>query len=148
MYVISGPCPDPGQIPNGRRIGFDPNSVVQTVTYQCNRCFIGGGSRTCQGTGVWSLPIPTCAGKYKAGLFIGQFNKTRDILVNHFCKTRMHSSRMRTAGLLPVSPSMHCSRGVYLPGGTCLGGVPDWEVYLPRVVYLPGGMYLPGGCTW
>ena len=37
-------------------------------------------------------------------------------------KTRMHSSRMHTAPLLPVSPSMHCSvaGGVYLPGG----GVP------------------------
>ena len=33
--------------------------------------------------------------------------------------TRMHSSRMRTARLLPVSPSIHCSLGwVYLPGGT------------------------------
>ena len=45
----------------------------------------------------------------------------------------MHSSRMRTARLLPVSPSMHCSRGV--PG---LGGC-TWS----RRVYLPG----PGGCT-
>ena len=34
---------------------------------------------------------------------------------------------MRTARLLPASPSMHCSRGV----GTCPGGVPG-----------------PGGCTW
>ena len=40
--------------------------------------------------------------------------------------TRMHSSRVRTARLLPISPSMHCSRGVYLPGG-----VPAWGVYLP-----------------
>ena len=39
-----------------------------------------------------------------------------------------------TARLLPVSPSMHCSRGggLYLPGG---GGVPAQ------------GVYLPGGCT-
>ena len=38
---------------------------------------------------------------------------------------------MRTAHLLPVSPSMHC-----------LG------VYLVRGMYLvPGGVYLPGGCT-
>ena len=42
-------------------------------------------------------------------------------------KTRMHSSRMRTARLLPVSPSMHCSqgvpaRGVYLPGSVPAGG--------------------------
>ena len=60
----------------------------------------------------------------------------------------MHSSRMRTGRLLPVSPSMHCSGGgcvpareVYLPGGcTCLGGVPAqwdvpaWEVYLSGVL--------------
>ena len=46
--------------------------------------------------------------------------------------TRMHSSRVRTARLLPISPSMHCSRGC-----TCLGGVPAQG-------YLPGG-YLPGG---
>ena len=48
----------------------------------------------------------------------------------------MHSSRMRTARLLPVSPSLHCSRGggvpargvpaqgVYLLGGTCPGTPP------------------------
>ena len=43
---------------------------------------------------------------------------------------------MRTARLLPVSPSMHCSWG-YLAG----------EVYLPGGVYLPEGgvVYLPGG---
>ena len=45
----------------------------------------------------------------------------------------MHSSRMRTVRLLPVSPSMHCRGRVYLP----TGGVPG-----------PGGVYLPGGCTW
>ena len=51
----------------------------------------------------------------------------------------MHSSRMCTARLMPVSPSMHCSQmdvpaqGVYLPGGN---------------VYLPGGWGVPGwGCT-
>ena len=89
---------------------------------------------------------------------------------------RMHSSRMRTARLLPVTPSMHCSRGwvylprgVYLPGEctcpgrctcpgavpargcTCLRGLPAWEVYLLGGV--PAGgvpaqtMYLPRGCT-
>ena len=74
----------------------------------------------------------------------------------------MHSSRMRTARLLPVSPSMHCSRGVYLVPGGCIwswggtwsggGGVPG-----PRGVclvlggvpgprgYLVWGVYL---CTW
>ena len=57
----------------------------------------------------------------------------------------MHSSRMRTARLLPVSPSMHYSggparsQGVYLiQGGTYLPGL-GW-VYLPGL----GGGYLPG----
>ena len=70
--------------------------------------------------------------------------------------TRLHSSRMRTTRLLPVSPSMHCSRGEYLvPGGVPgLGkGVPGpggcvWSqgVYLVRRVYLVWGVYLvPGG---
>ena len=48
---------------------------------------------------------------------------------------------MRTAHLLPVSPSMHCSGGVYLPGGRGC----TWS----RGVYLPGEVHLvPGGCTW
>ena len=57
-----------------------------------------------------------------------------------FLGTRLHSSKMRTARALTVSPSMLCRRGV--PG--------------PRGVYLvPGGVYLVwgglpglGGCTW
>ena len=54
--------------------------------------------------------------------------------------TRMHSSRMRTARLLPVYPSMYCS-GVYLvPGGVPgPGGVYTWSQGV-----VPG----PGGCTW
>ena len=62
--------------------------------------------------------------------------------------TRMHSSRMRTACLLPVSPSMHClvgggtwshrGQGVYLLGRCTCWGVPG-----------PGGYLLGGcGCTW
>ena len=67
-------------------------------------------------------------------------------------QTRMHSSRMRTARLLPASPSMHCSggctwsQGMYLPnlvrggtwstGCTCLGGT--WST----------GCTCLGECTW
>ena len=58
----------------------------------------------------------------------------------------MHSSRMRTARLLPVSPSMHYSEGVpaWSRGGVpalSRGGVPAWSqgVYL-----IQGGTYLPG----
>ena len=53
------------------------------------------------------------------------------LILIHF-KTRLHSSRMHTARLLTVPPSMHCA------GGTCPGGC------------LPGGaclgVCLPGGC--
>ena len=59
----------------------------------------------------------------------------------------MHSSsRMRTSRLLPISSSIHCSGGVYLPGGipargcTCRGG------YTCQGVYLPGGVPTRG-CT-
>ena len=41
------------------------------------------------------------------------------------CQTRLHSSRMRTACALTVSPSMLCARGVCLVrGGAWSGGMP------------------------
>ena len=51
---------------------------------------------------------------------------------------------MRTARLLTVSPSMHCSGGCLLLGGVCLGGC----VCLSGVC-LPGGRCLPlvPGCV-
>ena len=84
---------------------------------------------------------------------------------------KLHSSRMRTARALTVSPSMLCvggftwsrgctwSRGVYLVLGMLylvLGGVPgpggctwSWGVYLvPGGVPGPEGVLGPGGCTW
>ena len=58
----------------------------------------------------------------------------------------MHSSRMRTAHLLLVSPSMHCSGGCTCPGSV---GVPARGVYLPGGVYLPSGVvYLPRGVVY
>ena len=81
------------------------------------------------------------------------------IIGNNQNLTRMHSSRMHTAHLLPVSPSMYCSgmyflRGctfpwrVYLPregvpaqwGVPAQGGVPAWGVYLPWGCACPGGV--------
>ena len=39
-------------------------------------------------------------------------------MVRIFISTSMHPSRMRTARLLPLSPSMHCAGGgCLLPGG-------------------------------
>ena len=55
---------------------------------------------------------------------------------------------MRTARLLPVSPSMHCFGGVYIRGDVPAGGVPARGMYLPGVVPAGGyllGVYLPGG---
>ena len=68
-----------------------------------------------------------------------------------FFLTRLHSSRMRTARTLTVSPSMLCSgRGVPGQGGCTWSG----RVYLVWGVYLvPGGYLVWGGvcsegCTW
>ena len=66
--------------------------------------------------------------------------------------TSMHSSRMRTARLLPVSPSMHCRmegclllRGCLLLGG-CL--LPEGGCLLleGECVSATRGCLLPGGC--
>ena len=54
------------------------------------------------------------------------FNKNNNIL-KISSKTSMHSSRMRTARLLPASPSMHCTGGCLLLGGCLLReGVCSW----------------------
>ena len=66
----------------------------------------------------------------------------------HWCRKRqriltsMHSSKMRTARLLPVSPSMYCAAG---KGGHLLR-----EVSAPRgCVCCRGVCLLPGGiCSW
>ena len=62
-------------------------------------------------------------------------------------ETRMHSSRMRSSRLLPVSPGMHCSRGgVPGPGGCTWswGGVPGLGVGLVYLVL--GGVPGARGC--
>ena len=60
----------------------------------------------------------------------------------------MYSSRMRTARLLPISPSMHCSRGVYLPGGIPARRIPAHGVYLPRGVPAQWGVPAWGVPAW
>ena len=64
-------------------------------------------------------------------------------LCAHTVNTRMHSSRMHTARLLPVSPSMHCSGGLPLvPGGVCLWSLGGCLPLVPWGVPASG----PGGC--
>ena len=68
----------------------------------------------------------------------------------------MHSSRMLTAHLLPVSPSMHCAGGSApggsapgdsAPGGVCSRGGP-LRGSAPRGCLLQGGGLLRGVCSW
>ena len=65
-------------------------------------------------------------------------------------KTRMHSSRMRTACALTIGWGCTCPRDV--PGWRGVPAVGVGGMYLPRGwgctcpgVYLPGGVYLPRG---
>ena len=59
----------------------------------------------------------------------------------------MHSSRMRTARLFPVPPSMHCAGGCLLLGG--VGGVCSRGVSAQGGVCSGGCLLLEGGvCSW
>ena len=59
-------------------------------------------------------------------------------LWKNILQTRLHSSRMHTARMLTVYPSMLCTGGVYLvPGVSALGGSAP-------VGSAPGGMCVPG----
>ena len=58
--------------------------------------------------------------------------------------------RMRTAHLLPISPSMHCAEwvlarggGFLLPGGVCA----QWGLFPGRGGLLPGGVCLGSVCV-
>ena len=69
--------------------------------------------------------------------------------LNLFNQTRLHSSRMRTARALTVSPSMLCAGGgVCSQGGVsrgvCSGGCLLWGVSALGGCLLPGGS-APGG---
>ena len=66
--------------------------------------------------------------------------------INHYV-ARLHSSRMHTAHLLTVSPSMHCAGGVCSWGGVCFWGMSaSGGCLLPRVGVCFWGMcLLPGG---
>ena len=81
---------------------------------------------------------------------IGKFVDVNQNNLEITFKTRLHSSRMRTARALTVSPSMLCAGGgVSAPGGCLLpGGVCSQGVSARRVcVSAPGGCLLPGGCV-
>ena len=68
--------------------------------------------------------------------------------------TRLHSSRMRTARVLTVSPSMLCTGGSVCSQEVCVPGPGPGGVSGPGGVYLVlgvclllGGVPGPGGCT-
>ena len=49
---------------NGQVSHTTGTTLGQTATYSCNPGYnlVGGGTRTCQDTGVWSGSAPTCQG--------------------------------------------------------------------------------------
>ena len=73
-------------------------------------------------------------------LFQQRFRIRSYTISNYQIKTRLHSSRMRTARLLPIFPSMHCTGvgGAWLGGAWFQGGVPG-----PR-----GVCSGEGACLW
>ena len=67
------------------------------------------------------------------------------IVAENCTKTRLHSSRMHTACLLTISPSMHCAGGLPVPRGCLLlGGLLG---SLPKGGVCPGGECLPRGLS-
>ena len=61
LLVQPQSCGDPGQVENARRSGFNFN-VNGVVNYDCNQCYNGGGSITCQSNGQWSQRL-SCRSK-------------------------------------------------------------------------------------
>ena len=58
----------------------------------------------------------------------------------------MHSSRMRTARLLPVSPSIHCTGGVSAMGSVCYVQC-YWGCLLLAAVSSAGLLLVGGSAT-
>ena len=50
--------------PANGRVGHTATTFGRTATYSCNTGYnlVGGITRTCQATGVWSGSAPTCQG--------------------------------------------------------------------------------------
>ena len=50
--------------PVNGQVGHTGTTFGQTATYSCNTGYnlVGGSTRTCQATGVWSGSTPTCQG--------------------------------------------------------------------------------------
>ena len=113
-----------------------------------------GGSHKRSGYGL-SAQLPTWG---NTNISVFSSIKRKYGCKKYYYETRMHSSMMRTARLLPVSSSMHCTGGrVSAPGGACSGGVVSapgggggicsWGMSAPEVCLLPGEVSAPGGST-
>ena len=72
-------------------------------------------------------------------LFVFQAKQRYTHIPNGEITTSMHSSRMHTTRLLPISPSMHCSWGVSAMGVSASGGG-----VCSVGVYFPGGVCFMG----
>ena len=67
LIVVS--CPDPGQVENAVKLG-NFHLIDSVVNYECNECYVGGGSIKCESSRQWTPAKPTCQGDYiPSGLF-------------------------------------------------------------------------------
>ena len=94
----------------------------------------------------------------KANRFLNEVNGKiqMTMYIWNIKRKRLHSSGMRTARALTVSPSMLCARGgicsggVSAPGGgvSALGGFCSGGCLFPGGVSAPGGVPSPGWGGW
>ena len=56
-------CPNPGQVENAVKMG-NFHLIDSVVNYECNECYVGGGSIKCGNNRQWTPAKPTCQGKY------------------------------------------------------------------------------------
>ena len=105
-----------------------------------NSCSLSKGQQVLHQTWIWDIDCIQVANHMSEGpSWLWNAGKTLPEVQNRDIssptnKTRLHSSRMRTAHLLPVSPSMHCTGGGSGPGGCLIsGGVWSQEGCLPLV---------------
>ena len=64
ILLASVDCGTLTNVANGQVNYTTGTTLGQTATYSCNPGYnlVGGGTRTCQATGVWSGSAPTCQG--------------------------------------------------------------------------------------
>ena len=130
------------------RTTYLPTVHVSVATTRCQYQWGRGQVPRCdvqEGKGMWCrspdliyLPLlPLATDRYLWKHYLPTTSFAGVILLSG---TRLHSSRMHTARLLPICPSMHCAGGVCSQGGVsapggCLLQLDVWGCLLRGSVY-------------